>query len=1377
MTITLHDPELSPTTRTSRLPDQFQAPPEPKSTLLGAAFRQENAVIAAAQYMLRPQFEPDPEFNFRSRVEASPLALNNPEPFFGVQSDDEFNYVLSKVEQETRDRQRLASAGVGGVATAMMAGFLSPTIFLPAGGIAKAGSALKAGTAGAAWAAVAVGIDETFLQLDQKLRTPTETMLGIGTAAVLGGVIGTAVGRARADDFARFEADMAGTATDRTIYPSSPLSPVGAQINSAVDDAYKSAGGVMKTFGRLGPIDLDKAAAKLSPVTRRLRQEYSDTARWFQAKLSTGGLMLDDNLGGRASAVGGEVNELVKQHATKYYNVLQRENEIWRDYLASVNSNRLEAMIGKTGIMSRKDFHEAIGKTLDINGEAPNEFVKKAADAYREELFLPFFREAKALGMKGFQDVSEEQAMEYLPHAIKKGLVERDIREFEQVLREHYEEQLQATFHKKLEGVQSSLAREEQELADLELTAPQVKEARASLEAEIANLPNRFPGEVGDIASEIRDLRARARATRGDEAKALKEQAKLLEAENKEALKPFRIEERKLRGRFRSLDNTMAGLEKKHRAIIDKISDIEETQLNTLTRAVDAIEKLIRKADNLGPERYRQEIEKLESKVLSAMKTFDRFELQLARLGKVSERLSVPERIAKQLSRAEKVHEIKAKQKARIEKMEGFFDEIAALEAADPTVAQRMLKIARDDILERAQATNNKRAVRLQALREQADALSPTARKAYNENLRAELTDSITTRRLNFLEDLQVKRGATITSRTDPSGKDFLVDGSDITKAVSFEDEAARMAASTAQTMLGDTRRLPSMSLLGERGPELARTLNIDPTRVWSNGRTYGDFLERDIERVARRYVRTMAPDIELHRAFDTVNPLSPDSPIMRRINEEYLEWRRVNIDEADISDAAKKKKLKAYEADRQQMITDFQAEIDRMRHTRGVPDDPTAISYRMGRAALNLNTLRLMGGVVVASMPDLARLTFKNGLLTTFKHTFIPMIRDFQTFKMTAREAKYAGTALDLALHGRSSALFDIFDEVEFGSSLERGLQWSTNNFGKYVAFFDQWNVGMKHLAAAGGNAKFMMHLEDFMTGKAKKKDIAFLAAHSIDEDAARLIWTQMNGPGGATRVNGAFLPNTENWGKDALKRMNEAPDAATRAAAALDYDKAIEAQRIYRAALSRHVDTTIVTPGLERPLWMDKNMAWRLVAQFRSFTFSSTQQVLMAAAQDARIGNGGTVMVAVAQSLALGALSYYTWAMARGGDAKKEMLAAIENEDWEKWADEAILRSGLIGVLGEVQRVAERTPGIDQYATLSGKSSSRSPFKTPVFDSLGPTFGLVEDLQRIAVSTLSPDQDVSTYAIRNVTPYQNVSYLAWMFDAMRKKAEEALP
>lgn len=1323
--------KTSLTPQYGKKPSAMMDAPPPEVSLAGAAFRQENPVVNAIQWMARPEFQADPAFDLKARLTAAPDDVQFADALVEIESDAEYDFVIQKAREEMRDQQRLAAAGWAGFGMAMVAGVLSPTILLPGGAIKSGTSVGRAALNTASWGAVAASLDEGVLHGNQQLRTTQESLGAIAFETVLAGIIGGSIKYLSKGERAAIEAGMVEPQNNTTIrpdaapsangaaeaYPDPTPQGIGAQAVDVPYDPTPDPGSLATLKVGIGKFkaDLAKGAHFLSPVNRTLQQQTSKAARWMQAQLSVGGQYLEKNIDGQIGAGAGEIEQLVKQYPAHFYKVKEVERGIWQDYLDKTPPGSR---------MNRKQFDEDAGLALISPESASSDQARALADAYRNEVYLPILKEAKDAGLLG--DLSPEEAMTYFPRSVRKGMAIQDFDEMQSVLEEHFQEVFMQEARTIAERGLRKIDKAKEAAEDLSLDAAGVAAKRDELEIQIKDLPNQHPPAVQAIAEEVRDLRAQARISGRDEAKTLRARAKALETDNKELLKGFRTDERKLKSRFSRLNKTRAGFAEQQTRALEMLERIEESQVKTLLAVQKRIQRVIDKATKVETGRV-EGTEKLSAQIKKGFGVWAREEAKLDKLRGLPDDFA--ELSHSDIRPTDRISKLEARQALRKEAMVELEERLATLSDLDPAQLAKELEDLKVLFAKKANDVNGKRAIRADKLQQRVESLTPERQAELSGAAKADLSNA----RLGVVNALKEKDFG-VTKRPSGAGADSIFfDGSDdILNNISVKAQAELVADEIANKLVGNHGRISMSGLIETRGPEFARKLNIDPLRVWSNGRRYVDFLEMEAEKVTRRYIRTMAPDIELKRRFGSVNPLAEGSTIRADIRKDFLEAKKA---------AKTPEEGLAIDAQERQVFRDLEAQIDRLRHTRGVPDDASGLAYRAGRAALNINTLRLMGGVVVSSIPDMARPIMKHGLLNTFRHGFLPLVTDLKRIKMSAREARYAGTSLDLVIHGRSSDLFDIFDEIENGTMFERGLQWSTNNFGR-VSGFDYWNVGMKNFSSSVGMGRIMGALEDLDAGKASRGDIAYLASLNIDEGAARAILREVKEtPGGGTSVNGTLMPNTESWANP-------------------------QTRRLFRAALAKTIDDTIITPGLERPLWMDANMTARLVAQFRSFTYSSTMKVMVAGAQDVRVGNMAPVLNGAMFSLALGALSYYTWATARGGKAREEML----NADASKWADEAILRSGLIGVIGEVQRIAERTPGVGKYATLSGKPSSRSPFNQPFTDALGPTLGLLKDAERIVMTSHDPNSETFRRG-RNLLPLQNHTALARLF----KMVEEA--
>lgn len=366
-------------------------------------------------------------------------------------------------------------------------------------------------------------------------------------------------------------------------------------------------------------------------------------------------------------------------------------------------------------------------------------------------------------------------------------------------------------------------------------------------------------------------------------------------------------------------------------------------------------------------------------------------------------------------------------------------------------------------------------------------------------------------------------------------------------------------------------------------------------------------------------------------------------------------------------------------------------------------------------------------------------------GLTRTFRDGFLPLITNLKAMKLSMREGILAGAAAEVATHTRAAALHDITNGMVKGTQFEKAIDWASNRMGMF-ALFDYWTQAGKMMTSAVANAKLMESIQKVATGQGlipHGEAVRFLAQNGLTDNYVTDIWKEVVENAGGGKANGVWWPNTENW-------------------------KNYSNVQAYRAALAREVNNTIVTPGLEKPLYADANILGRMLYQFKSFGMSSTPKILMAGMQqrDAAFLSGSIA------SLGLGALSYYLWAVATGGKAYTEMM----NAPIEKWADEAINRSGITAGLGEIQRVAQTIPGVNNYASFSGRPQTRRPGDNLTDALLGPSFDFLGQAGSVVTGLSQPTQSTVRSAF-NLIPFQNTMILREGLEAVESAISAKLP
>jgi hypothetical protein len=423
----------------------------------------------------------------------------------------------------------------------------------------------------------------------------------------------------------------------------------------------------------------------------------------------------------------------------------------------------------------------------------------------------------------------------------------------------------------------------------------------------------------------------------------------------------------------------------------------------------------------------------------------------------------------------------------------------------------------------------------------------------------------------------------------------------------------------------------------------------------------------------------------------------------------------------------------------------DFDVAIQRLRHTRGVPDDASSIMWRTGKAGKALNVLTMMGGVVPSSVSDVARPIWRYGVMRTLKDGWLPYISRFsegaKEYRMAASEINsQIGLNIEPTMHGRAQALFDLGDDAIARTRLERGLQVGANKMG-VIALYDYWTAGMKSLSGNVVHATMIEYVpkvaEAVRAGVEPTGPVlamrTYLRKMGLRDLDIHRIALQMEKPDGVEVFsNGGRLPNINNWDD-------------------------VAAFQAYQAAVIKEVDELIVTPGLERPNWVDENMGYSLVAQFQSFTFGATSRMAMSALQ----GNDPYLMQGIAFSLAFGAASYYLYAVSSGGKTYETAMQM----DPEKWIWEAVKRSGILGVGSYVGGTMESIPA------LTGEEPSiftRSSGLLGTF--LGPTFGQLDKLSG-AITQMGTDNEAqqarNLRSLRQIfVPFQNHFLFRQLFD-----------
>lgn len=470
------------------------------------------------------------------------------------------------------------------------------------------------------------------------------------------------------------------------------------------------------------------------------------------------------------------------------------------------------------------------------------------------------------------------------------------------------------------------------------------------------------------------------------------------------------------------------------------------------------------------------------------------------------------------------------------------------------------------------------------------------------------------------------------------------------------------------------------------------------------------DFLENDIEVLSQIYLRKTVPDIEIVKEFGDVNMQAE----MKAIEQAYVKKIEANPKQAE-------KLNKQKEAD----IEDLAAMRDRIRNRYNIADHSNPW-VRAARVARDWNYMRLLGGVVAASVPDVARIVMAEGMVKTFGTAF-KALGNLNAFKMSAREAKMAGVGTDALMGGRAEILADVADYAQGGTAFERGVRSSASKFSS-INLMNYWTAGMKQFHAVTAQTRIA---DDLAKGKYDKR----LGQMGISEPDAKNLAQQFEKYG--KKMDGVFVANTKDWDNPALVEM-------------------------WRNAMRKESDRVIIVPGQEKPLFMSTEMG-KTIFQFKTFMFSATQRIMISSlqAQDKHMFQGLTMM------FSLGAMSYAF----KQWDAGREVTT-----DPKALVMEGIDRSGALGILMEfnntLEKVSANSYGLRPLVGVNAPAS-RYASRTALDSMVGPTFGLAGDAIKVMGAATNEYEwtDSDIRAIRRLIPGQNLSFLRQGFDALEKE------
>lgn len=495
------------------------------------------------------------------------------------------------------------------------------------------------------------------------------------------------------------------------------------------------------------------------------------------------------------------------------------------------------------------------------------------------------------------------------------------------------------------------------------------------------------------------------------------------------------------------------------------------------------------------------------------------------------------------------------------------------------------------------------------------------------------------------------------------------------------------------------------------RGPLAAREFMIPDSEI-------EDFLVSDVDEVMQTYLRSMVPDVLLTERFGDVDM----TDAFKRLREEH-EAKSL----AAKSEKARIALRKEYDA----VVMRLAAIRDRTRNVY-MADPKLRNAARLSANIKTYNMITDLGGVTLSSMPDIGGAIFLHGFGKVFRDGWRPFVKSLAGIRSgyagARSQYKAMGIAVETQLAARMNDAYSMIDVYRPATRAERGLQTAGDAYFVATALGPWTDMHKTIVSVVSGNEIFRA-AKAVTDGSASAGTIEKLAASGIDREMAGRIWRAFE-KGGET-IDGTHIPNTGDW-----------TDRAARDA--------------FEGAIGRDADMAVITPGAEKPLWMNRPLA-SLLGQYKSFVAGATERILIAGLQrsDAAAAQGLVAMVGA------GMISYATYAFLTGREL---------SDNPADWIREGVSRSGVLGWIEEGRGFVEKATGgqADIYRLLgSDRPTSRYASRTALSQLLGPTWGKMEGLV-IAGGNISQGSwsASDTRRLRRVTALQNLFYVRWLFD-----------
>lgn len=483
-------------------------------------------------------------------------------------------------------------------------------------------------------------------------------------------------------------------------------------------------------------------------------------------------------------------------------------------------------------------------------------------------------------------------------------------------------------------------------------------------------------------------------------------------------------------------------------------------------------------------------------------------------------------------------------------------------------------------------------------------------------------------------------------------------------------------------------------------------------------------YLVNSADNVWNDYVDSVSAQLHMKERFGSVDL------------KDELETIASDYDEA--IDLASTKEAKKLEKEKKQTIKDIEAMRDSLYGNYKMPDAPDGFLSKAAQRLREFNFITLLGQMTVSAAPDVGHIILRHGL-KSFSKGLLDVARMSEGMKLSMRQQRVWGAAIDLTnnITVQKRAMLD--NKYALESRTDRFMQKATSTFSKATGM-THWNAGWKQFTGFIYSNDIITDAFKITKGKLDSKKITQYARGGLSKNDMTSIAKAMDAQE-ISKMDGVFIPNPEEWADQAL------------------------AQR-FKSALLKEIDNTIVTPSIGDLPLMSRGELGRLVFQFKSFAMSANQKIVLATLDDFSAQKA----IGMLSMVMLGGVGQILRDTTKGKETKLKT-----KDDWAKFIDNSIDRSGLLAYWGDVNGMIEKTTrgrmGI--IPKLSSEPLDRFASRNVMGSILGPSFGRVSDMATITGSISAGEwRESDARAARRMIGFNNLFWTHRTFN----KLEEAM-